>query len=67
MSVARKAENLDDAHWIVLPEAARLLGESRLRVLTRAVKGELEAKHIAGRTIISRESLERILSLRNIA
>lgn len=67
MSAARKTESLDDTLWIVLPEAAAILGWSRLRVLTRAIKGELEAKHFAGRTVISRESVERILSLRNIA
>ena len=61
MALARKQENLDDAHWISLPTAAAMLGESRLRVLTRVVKGELIAKHVAGRTIVSRESLKRLL------
>lgn len=66
MGVARKQELLDEAHWMGLVAASRALGETRLRILTLAVKGELEAKHVAGRTIISRESVERVLSLRNI-
>lgn len=64
MSVARKHELLDDAHWMGLVAASRAIGETRLRVLTLVVKGELEAKHVAGRTIISRASVERFLAAR---
>ena len=45
--------------WISLVEAARLLDEARQTVLTRAIKGEIEAKHIAGRTVVSRADVER--------
>jgi hypothetical protein len=38
-----------------------MLGESRLAVLSRSVKGDLEAKHIAGRTVVSRASIQRVL------
>lgn len=50
--------------WISLVEAARLLKETRQTVLTRAVKGELEAQHIAGRTLISRASVTRCIENR---
>ncbi len=48
-------------------EAARLLGESRLRLLARCAKGELESQYIAGRTVISRESIDRLLAQRDEA
>lgn len=50
---------IPDNDLISLGEAARLLGESRQTVLARAVKGEIEAQHIAGRTVVSRGSIER--------
>jgi hypothetical protein len=56
----RKEKELSNA-WVSLVEASRLLGQSRQTILTRAVKGELEGKHIAGRTVISRASVERAL------
>lgn len=46
--------------WMSLVEAARVLGESRQGILTRAVKGEVEAQHIAGRTVVSRASIDRV-------
>lgn len=46
--------------WMSIVEAARVLGESRLRVLSRAVKGELVAQQFAGRTCVLRESVERV-------
>lgn len=48
--------------WVSLVEASKMLGLSRQTVLTLAVKGELEAQHIAGRTVVSRKSVERALS-----
>lgn len=45
--------------WMSLVAAARVLKTSRHTVMNRALKGELEAQHIAGRTVISRESVER--------
>ena len=50
------------AEWMSLGEAARLLGEARQTVLKRTVKGELVAEYVAGRTVISRESVDRILA-----
>lgn len=62
MAMTRKAIAANE--WISLVEAARLLGESRQTVLSRAVKGEVVAQHIAGRTVVSRESVERVLAER---
>lgn len=63
MSAASKTD-LSSDQWVGLPEAAAQLGESRLKVMSRTVKGELEAQHVAGRTVISRASLDRLLAER---
>lgn len=63
MAAARKM----DEEWISLPQAARLVGETRHRMLHRAVKGEVEAKQFAGRTCISRVSVERFLKRQKAA
>lgn len=47
--------------WMSLVEAAKALRTTRQTVLTRAIKGEIEAKHIAGRTVVSRESVTRAM------
>lgn len=62
MPTARKKRVPEDSEWMSLADAARALDESRLSVLTRAVKGEVTAKHIAGRTIVSRESVDTVLA-----
>lgn len=54
----KKGKDVDP--WMSLPEASRVLGESRLAVLTRTVKGELEAQWVAGRTVVSRASVEKL-------
>lgn len=59
MATARKKLIAPDP-WMTLNQAAKELGESRLAVLTRTVKGEIDAKHEAGRTIVSRESVRRV-------
>jgi hypothetical protein len=56
------ATQASDDDWVSLGDAARMLGESRQGVLTRAVKGEVIAKHIAGRTVVTRQSVERVLA-----
>lgn len=61
MAAASKTDRLSD-QWVGLPQAAAELGESRLKVLSRTVTGELEADHLAGRTVISRASLDRLLA-----
>lgn len=59
MPATRKARPQDD-EWVSLPKAAKLLQTNRQTLLTRAIKGELEAKHVAGRTVLSRASVERV-------
>lgn len=61
MVSARKKQKVEDP-WMSLAEAARALGASRQTILARAVKGELEAEHIKGRTLVSRLSVERALA-----
>lgn len=56
MSAGRKK----DDPWMTLNRAGKELGESRYKVLTRTTLGELEAKHEAGRTLVSRASVERV-------
>lgn len=61
MGSVRKKQRVDD-RWMSLVEAARVLGASRQTILARAIKGDLEAEHIAGRTVISRASVERAVA-----
>lgn len=58
MANARK-RSTDLDPWMTLLEAAKELKTTRQTVLTRAVKGELEAQHVAGMTVVSRESVRR--------
>jgi hypothetical protein len=62
MATARK--NVLEEEWMTLVEASRVLGETRLKVLSRSVKGELEAQHLAGRTLIRRSSVDALLATR---
>jgi hypothetical protein len=48
--------------WMSIGDASRQLGESRLAVQTRIIKGEIVAQHIAGRTFVRRDSVDRILA-----
>lgn len=62
MATARKTKSQPKRPadpWMTLGEAARELHTSRQTILTRAVKGEIEAQHVAGRTLVSRASVER--------
>lgn len=47
--------------WMTLRQAALALGESRVAVLQRVARGEVEHAIIANRTHISRESVKRLL------
>lgn len=58
MTQLRKQRTADE--WVTLQAAADALGESRLAVLTRIVKGELVGQHIAGRTVVRRDTVDRI-------
>ena len=48
--------------WTTLNKAAAALGETRQTVLVRIVAGELTGKHEAGRTLVTRESLDRAIA-----
>lgn len=55
-SVAEKA--VGDP-YLTVSDAAATLGETRYTVLHMCVRGELESRQIAGRTVIVRESVDR--------
>lgn len=56
---ARK-ETEANGDWMTLGQAAADLGEARQTVLTRIVAGELDGKHEAGRTLVTRKSVARL-------
>lgn len=67
MIAARKHEEtaLDDG-WMTLPQAAAALGCSRLKVMNHVARNELTAGVFADRTLISRESVERLKASRAV-
>jgi hypothetical protein len=66
MPVAGKTEETSAIvdRWMSLYEAADVLGESRHAVMQRIIRQELEASVVAGRTVVSRESVRRVLAAR---
>lgn len=63
MPTERKS-GIEADEWLSLNAAAALLGESRLTVLHRIVRGELEGKPVGGRSVVKREGVEAILTQR---
>lgn len=61
MPSTRKIRKPQEDAWLSVRAASQILGESRFTILARAIRGELEAQYIAGRTVISRASVERAL------
>lgn len=59
MNAARKNIELDDPE-MSLGQAARELKTSKYLVLQSAVRGELEARVVAGRTVVSRRSVAQL-------
>lgn len=60
MNAARKAETVTVTDpWLSLNQASIALGETRTAVLQRIARGELEHQIVAGRTYVSRESVQR--------
>lgn len=47
--------------WMSLYDAAEVLKESRYSVMQRIIRGEIESQLVAGRTVVSREGVQRIL------
>lgn len=59
MAVERKHDPLDDG-WMSLYAASKALGKPRLTVMKYVLQGALEAENKAGRTLLSRESVEKL-------
>jgi hypothetical protein len=66
MATARKNMFAPAEEWVSLLVAARELGCSRQGVLTSIVAGELVSDHRAGRTTVSRLSLDALKTRREI-
>lgn len=56
MDVARKTV-ID--RFLSISQAAKELGKANATVLAMVVRGELQSELVAGRTVITRESVER--------
>jgi hypothetical protein len=61
MSSPRKGLPNRDDGWVTLQAAADALGVTRTKTLALIVKGDLIGKHIAGRTVVRRDSVDAIL------
>jgi excisionase family DNA binding protein len=48
--------------WMTVREASRALGIAPPTVLNRVIQGQLEAQTVAGRTFISRASVDRAVN-----
>lgn len=58
---ARKSENgKSNDRFVSLRKAALELEESRQTVLARIVRGELTSEQVAERTVVTKESVERV-------
>lgn len=60
MPTARKKAPPVDDRWMTFPEAARRIGITPFKVRSFALRGVLVTEVSAGRTVISRESVERL-------
>lgn len=67
MTSAGKNRELVEDRWLSLPKAASELGCSRQGVLIAIAKGELMSEHVAGRVVVSRESVEALNASRQPA
>ena len=50
--------------WMSLHAAAAALGLSRETALALCIKGDLVGQHIAGRTVVARQSVETLMEAR---
>jgi hypothetical protein len=60
MSSPRKGLPIRDDGWVTLQAAADALGVTRTKALALIVKGDLVGKHIAGRTVVRRDSVDAV-------
>lgn len=56
MSAPRKAR---DPEWMSLQAAADEIGVTPMKVLALIVKGDLSGQHVAGRTVVRRDTVEQ--------
>lgn len=64
MTATRKGNSPRDDGWMSLQAAADTLGMTRTKALGLIVKGDLIGQHIAGRTVVRRDSVEAMLETR---
>jgi hypothetical protein len=57
MDAVRKTPGADE--YFSVPQAAREIGKANATVLSLVVAGELAGRRVAGRTVITRESVEQ--------
>lgn len=62
--MTRKATTPREDGWVTLQAAADALGATRTKTLALIVKGDLIGKHIAGRTVVRRDSVDAVLETR---
>ena len=63
MANARKTTRTRD-DWMSVPKAAAALGETRLSVLSRVLRGELISQQGDGRTLVRRDSVDALIATR---
>ena len=70
MSSVGNLASAPDQHrdeWMPIPEAQKVLGETRYMIMSRGLRGEVVIRTIGGRPLVLRESVERILASRESA
>jgi hypothetical protein len=60
MNAARKeATSVTEDRYMSVPVAARTLGKAQATILSLIVRGALVGEVVAGRTVVTRESIEQ--------
>jgi hypothetical protein len=63
MNAARKeAAGVTEDRYMSVPMAARTLGKAQATILSLIVRGALVGEVVAGRTVVTRESIEQYLA-----
>lgn len=66
MSARKKRDPVED-RWMSLPQAAAAIGCSRQGVLISIAKGDLRSEQVAGRIVVSRDSVDSLIARRTAA
>ena len=64
MAYGRKRTPVLD-QWMSVPKAATALGESKLSVLSRIIRGELVSQQMDGRAVVRRDTVDALLATRS--